>query len=124
MAVTLNGVPLNDNLILRGHEERPLAMINVAPTLGGADVIQGLQLNASVPMELVALGGAKKQGWFCSFQIELINAMMSSISPVVLNYHGVDYEVIVTDRQLEEWHTWEPPNDNKRFSGSIFLRGV
>lgn len=124
MSVILGGIDLNPNLVLKGIENKAPVHYSIRETLGGADAVQIIPNNSDATITLSALLMPQKQGWFCTSQIEEIYTLANQAIAITLSYNGTNYSVYILEVFFEEWYSWEPPNDNKRFSGDITLQVV
>ena len=121
---SLAGITLNKSLSLYGLNENPDVAYNVTQLLGGNTHVQIDSIVSSPLLELTATDGTMKQGWFCQSQIDQLKAIAAQAQPVALIHEEGTFQVLILEFDLDEWHVFEPPNPNKRFSGHILLQVV
>jgi len=124
MSITLGGVELNQNLSLDGLVGTADTLSSMDVTLSGNTILQIRPASLSRLLTLIALDSNYKQGWFCHFQIVALKEIANSALPVALVYADETYSVVITDIKVQEWYSWEPINDFKRYSGTISLQEV
>ena len=115
MTITLGGLELSDNLLLRGLRSDPVAVDVQRSDAGVAQVLVA-------PMEGGRVLGL--YGYFTAAQVDALMAMAAIRLPVQLVHPRGTFTVLITGSTLEEWWDNVQPDPNDIEQGTINLLEV
>ena len=119
---TLGGVAISANMYLDGLESQPRVSVEQVRTIDGTSVVRTTPLNLGRSLTLGTQNGSgATQGIWCLSHIQEIKALEQLAAPVVLDYNGDIYGVVIAGTSFTPFHTWEPEGPNKKFTGTVTL---
>lgn len=124
--ITLNGITINDSMYLDGVDSSRITVHEKKISIGGYSKIYSKKLIGGREFTLGTQNSSGPiQGIWLKSEIDAIKAVESLCSPVVLNYRGTQYNVIIADTSdFRPLHQFEIEGANKRFLGKITLMEV
>jgi hypothetical protein len=125
MAITLGGVTINDNMYLDGIEKAQLTQVEQLRTVDGNSIVR---VKATPGGRTLTLGtqnrGGATQGIWFSQVIDQVKSLEALAQPVVLDYRGDTYNVLIVETDFVPFLQYEPEGSCKKFTGSITLLEV
>lgn len=121
--ITLGGVTISDNMYLGGLIKANPIEYQQDRTVGGLSVMTVFDNPGGRNLTLGTsnLQGSI-QGIWCQHVLDQVKVVQKQGNPVVLNYHGDAYNVIITDTSgIEQLFQFEPVSPDKKYVGEINL---
>lgn len=119
--ITLAGVQLGENLYLNGLESAPLSASTQKRTVGGESVIFIQPQIGGRRLTLGTMQDSGVMGIWCQSIIQDLKVFEQQAVPVVLDYHGDLYDMLIIGMKFEPFLQNEPEGPNKSFIGTITL---
>lgn len=113
MTISLGGLVLNDNLLLRGLRSAPVA-VDIQRSDEGVSQILIAPLEGGRALGL--------EGYFSAAQVDQIEAMSKGLLPVTLIHPRGTFQVLITDlSELANWVDYVEPDPDDYETGTIQL---
>lgn len=120
--ITLNGVTISDNMFLDGIESSSNVIYTKKTSIGGVSKVYAKRKVNGRELSLGTQEDGKIQGIWCKSQIDQIKEIEKMAVPVILNYRGIEYNVMVVDTSnFKPLHIFEIEGSNKKYTGKILM---
>lgn len=123
MSNTLGGIPISDNMYLKGVEQGPSVMTSQVRTMDGISYVSATPIEGGRALTLGSTTqNSATQGFWCLGVIREIKALEKLGQPVLLEYQGTSYNVLITGTSsLEQFDQRVALSDEKVYTGQINL---